>query len=99
MKYVRVRGEEGRECSTPQQQKERWQRHFSRILNIQSQFDEEEIKKAKQWSLRKNLEEPPQRKNSYLEVNIRESSRTVRNPSRNGEVCKLGRKREFPGTR
>jgi len=59
VKYVRVCDEERRECSTPQQQKERWQRHFSRILNIQSQFDEEEIKKAKQWSLRANLEEPP----------------------------------------
>jgi len=59
VKCVRVRDEEGRECSTPQQQKERWQRHFSKILNIQSQFDEEEIKKARQQPLRANLEEPP----------------------------------------
>ena len=59
VKCVRVHDEEGRACSTPQQQKERWRRHFSRILNIQSQFDEEEIKKTRQRPLRANLEEPP----------------------------------------
>ena len=38
-----VRGEEGNTCSTPEQQQQRWRSHFSRTLNIHSEFDEEEI--------------------------------------------------------
>ena len=39
--------EKGNPCTTVEAQ-QRWRRHFTKILNIQSQFNEAEIRKARQ---------------------------------------------------
>ena len=39
--------EEGNPCTTVEAQQQRWRRHFTKILNIQSQFNEAEIRKAR----------------------------------------------------
>ena len=38
-----VRDEDGNDCPTVEAQQERWRRHFTNILNIQSDFDTEEL--------------------------------------------------------
>ena len=44
VKCVSVRDEEGLNlCNTPQKQQKRWCRHFTKVMNIHSQFDEEGI--------------------------------------------------------
>ena len=43
--------EEGNSCTTVGAQQQWWKRHFTNILNIQSQFNEAEIKQARQRQL------------------------------------------------
>ena len=52
IKCVSVGDEKGKYCETPQQQQERWRRHFTQVLNIHSQVDASEIEKAEQQPLR-----------------------------------------------
>ena len=52
--------EEGNPCTTVEAQQQRWRRHLNtNILNIQSQFNEDEIKKARQRPVRHQLAEAP----------------------------------------
>ena len=51
--------EEGNPCTTVEAQQQRWRRHFTNILNIQIQFNEAEIKKARQRPVRHQLAEVP----------------------------------------
>ena len=51
--------EEGNACTTAEAQQQRWRRHFTKALNIQSQFNEAEIKKANQRPIRHHLTEAP----------------------------------------
>ena len=48
MKVVTVEGEDGRPCVTTAEQEERWRGHFSRVLNVQSEFDAAELEKVRQ---------------------------------------------------
>ena len=43
-----VQDENGNSCTTTEAQKERWRRHFSKILNIPSDFDVEELSRVRQ---------------------------------------------------
>ena len=54
-----VTDEEGNPCTTAEAQQQRWRRHFSKILNIQSQFKEDEIMRAKQRPIRQEIAEIP----------------------------------------
>ena len=40
---VTIQDEDGNPCITPKAQKQRWQRHFTKVLNVQSQFSMEEV--------------------------------------------------------
>ena len=51
--------EEGKPCTTAEAQQQRWRRHFTNILNVQSQFNEAEIKKTRQRPVRHQLAEVP----------------------------------------
>ena len=51
--------DEGNPCSTLVAQQQQWRRHFTRILNIQSQFNEAEIMRARQRPVRHHLTEAP----------------------------------------
>ena len=42
-----VVGEEGNPCTKVEAQQQHWRRHFTEIVNIQSQFNEAEVKKAR----------------------------------------------------
>ena len=46
-------------CTTSQQQQERWRRHFTNVLNIMSEFDEEELNKVEQRPVRMNKADLP----------------------------------------
>ena len=47
-RVVTVDDEDSRTCTTTVEQRERWKRHFRRVLNIPSQFDEAELQRVKQ---------------------------------------------------
>ena len=51
--------EEGNPCTTVVVQQQQWRRHFTTILNIQNQFNEAEIMKARQRPIRHQLAEMP----------------------------------------
>ena len=54
-----VRNEMGTLCSTPEDNQQRWRRHFTSILNVQSQFDEDELQRVRQRPLKEHFAEPP----------------------------------------
>ena len=54
--------EDGNTCTTAKAQQERWRRHFTKILNIQSGFDVVELRKVRQRPPRSEMAEVPQRK-------------------------------------
>jgi len=56
--YV-VRDEEGRLCKAPEAQQQRWRRHISAILNLQSEFSMEELELVKQRPVKDEMSEPP----------------------------------------
>lgn len=62
MRAATVWDEEGNLCSTLVPQQQRWRRHFTNILNIQSQFDETELRKARQRPLHPHMADPPSAK-------------------------------------
>ena len=59
LKTTQVNDENGNTCSTLRQQQARWRRHFSKVLNIVSQFDEEELRKVRQRPVRSHMAKPP----------------------------------------
>ena len=54
-----VRVEEGHTCNTPQQQHDRWWRHFFNLLNIVCGIDVTELEQARQRPPRTEMAEPP----------------------------------------
>ena len=54
-----VKDEDGNMCDTPELQQQRWRRHFTKILNLQSEFSMEELSKVRQRPLRPAMAEPP----------------------------------------
>ena len=59
VKAAVVKDEDGNTCATAKAQQERWKRHFTKILNIQSGFDVEELRKVKQRPPRPEMTEVP----------------------------------------
>ena len=45
---VAICDESGEPCSTPTEQHQRWRRHFSKVLNVRSQFDVVELAEVRQ---------------------------------------------------
>ena len=58
-----VRDKDGNECTSAEAQQERWKRHYTKILNIQSEFDVEKLRKVKQQPPSPEMETYHQRKN------------------------------------
>ena len=56
---VTIRNEAGTPCTSIKDQQEVWRRHFTRVLNVQSQFSTAEIEKVRQRRVRIDLEDPP----------------------------------------
>ena len=54
-----IKDEVGNPCTSLQEQQQRWRRHFAGVLNIQSQFDTEELAKVKQRPLHPEIAELP----------------------------------------
>ena len=54
-----VKDEEGNMCSTSEEQQERWRRHFTKILNIHSEFSTVEMSRVRQRPIRAEMEELP----------------------------------------
>ncbi len=59
VRAVVVRNEEGSLCKTPEAQQQRWRRHFSAILNLQSGFSMEELELVRQRPVKDEMSEPP----------------------------------------
>ena len=59
MRAVVVKDEEGNPCKTPEAQQQRWRRHFSEILNLQSEFTLDELELVRQRPVTVDLTEPP----------------------------------------
>ena len=56
---VTIKDENGNPCTTPSAQQQQWQRHFTNVLNTQSQFNMEEIQSVRQRPQRTYLESKP----------------------------------------
>ena len=54
-----VKDENGNSCSTPELQQQRWRRHFSNVLNLQSEFSVEELERVRQRPMRPEMGDPP----------------------------------------
>ena len=54
-----VRDEEGRVCDTPESQQQRWREHFTKVLNLQSEFDVAELEQVRQRRERPEMADPP----------------------------------------
>ncbi len=59
VRAVVVRNEEGNLCKTPEAQQQRWRRHFSEILNLQSGFSMEELELVRKRPVKDEMSEPP----------------------------------------
>ena len=76
-----IRDEEGNSCYTPEDQQQRWRRHFTKILNITSEFSLEELEKVKQRPVRSELDEPP------TEEELENAVEKLKNGKAAGESC------------
>ena len=56
---VTINDENGNPCASISAQQQRWKRHFTQVLNVQSPFDPEELEKVRQRPLRADLAEKP----------------------------------------
>ena len=54
-----VRNEDGSKCTTAEAQPEGWKRYFNKILNIQNEFDAEELWKVRQRPPRSEMADLP----------------------------------------
>ena len=54
-----VKDENGNSCNTPESQQQRWRRHFTNVLNLQSEFSVEELERVKQRPIRPEMGDPP----------------------------------------
>ena len=54
-----MKDENGNVCTTVEAQQGRWIRHFTKVLNLQSQFDMDELQRVQQRPVKSELEEPP----------------------------------------
>ena len=52
-----VRDEDGSVCSSPEAQQQRWRQHFTKVLNIQSEFSAEELGKVRERPTRPDIAE------------------------------------------
>ena len=57
MRSSMVKDEEGKVCSSSEEQQGRWRRHFTKILNIQSEFSIDELSEVRQRQTRTELGE------------------------------------------
>ena len=74
-----IRDEDGASCCTTEAQNERWIRHFSNILNVQSEFSLEELERVEQRPLRPELAELP------TEEELMEAIEKLKNGKAGGE--------------
>ena len=58
-RVVTVDDENGRLCVTVDAQKDRWRRHFNKVLNVVSVFDVSVLNRVKQRPVAVELESPP----------------------------------------
>ncbi len=84
---VTIRDEAGVPCTPTQGQQERWKRHFTKVLNVQSQFSVSEVDKVRQRSSRPQLEELPSMEDyrGHSETQGKKSRWKLRHFTRNGE--------------
>ena len=54
-----VRNEMGTLCSTTEDNQQRWRRHFTSLLNVQSHFDDGELQRVRQRPLKAHIADPP----------------------------------------
>ena len=59
VRVTTVRDEHGNSCVTPDAQSQRWKRHFTKVLNIESVFSDSEVECVKQRPVREEMAEPP----------------------------------------
>ena len=76
-----MKDEDSNSCRTPENQQQRWQRHFTKILSSASEFSLEELEKAKQRPIRSDLDEPP------TEEELENAIEKLKNGKAAGESC------------
>ena len=84
VRSMTVCDEQGNACTTPEEQQQRWKRHFSHILNVQSSYDEE-LQKVKQRPPRPTMNELPTEEELLDAISALKNGKAVRDSSRNGE--------------
>ncbi len=54
-----IRDDEVNHCTSLSPQRQQWQKHFTKVLNVMSEFDMTELEKVKQRPVRQDLSEKP----------------------------------------
>ena len=54
-----MKDENGKSCNIPELQQQRWRRHYSNVLNLQSEFYVEELERVRQRPMRPEMGDPP----------------------------------------
>lgn len=53
-----MKDENGKSCNIPELQQQRWRRHYSNVLNLQSEFYVEELERVRQGPMRPEMGDP-----------------------------------------
>ena len=52
---ITISDESGEQCNTPASQQQCWRRHFTKVLNVKSQYQPAELEKVKQREVDEDL--------------------------------------------
>ena len=58
-RFAVIHDEEGARCSSKDAQHQRWRRHFTKVLNITSQYDAKVLESVTQRQVNENLADEP----------------------------------------
>ena len=90
-----IRDEDGNHCLSLSEQQQRWQRHFTKVLNVRSVFDVSELEKTRQRPPRLELAEKPTMTEltaAVKKTEEREGRRQLGHSTRDGEGWMLQRR-------
>ena len=77
IRHTTIKDEERHLCTTVQEQQERWRRHFSNMLNMQSHHSETEIEKTRQRPMRHQMNHLRSREELIAELEARQPNHVV----------------------
>ena len=91
---VTIHDEDDVPCGSISDQHQRWRRHFNKVLNIRSQFDEEEMDLVRQREVSETLGSIPQSKEVEKALSKLKNGKAAGNSNILPEMLKVSRRNE-----